>query len=572
MWSLARGQRRRLAGGALLGLAQSAALLLVPWVAGSLAEAYVAGSAGSAPGLAAYAWVLLGLLALHGAAGFGSQYSIASAEVHIAGGLRERLYSRLQTLPLRWFDGRTHGDLLSIVAVDVEVAAGFASRAPASLLPAAVTALGALALMVRIDPRLALLAVLAVAFAQLAVRFLARPVASLSSQLAEAYGRLFALLDENLEHLRTIKAFSQEPAEAERNRAANRELGRIQDRRLRRELLVSPVSQVLAAGGLLGAIALAGRPSAGSVVAPGQLLSLLLYGLLLARTSSALAHLYVNAQQTRAALERLEAVWRERPEPRGDSTTALRGFRGEIEFRGVDFHYPGRPAALCGLDLRIEAGELVALVGPNGGGKTTIANLLVRFYEVDAGAVCIDGRDVRDIDLARLRGRVGLVPQRAELLQRSVRENIAFGRPGASFEQVQAAAWRAGVHEFVSALPDGYDTPIGERGGRLSGGQRQRIALARTLLTEPSILVLDEATSMFDGRGELDFLERNLAWLRRRTVILITHRTASLRFANRVLQIGSGRVVESALRRTLVVRERPSARPGVSFSPRGWLR
>jgi ABC-type multidrug transport system fused ATPase/permease subunit len=249
-------------------------------------------------------------------------------------------------------------------------------------------------------------------------------------------------------------------------------------------------------------------------------------------------------QQARAARERVVSIWREAPEWRGAEEVGARPEPGSIELRDVSFAYAGRPPALRGLSLRIEPGQLVALVGPNGSGKTTLARLLLRLHDGWRGDVLVDGADVRTRDLAALRREIGLAPQRVQLFDRSVRENIGFGRPDASFEAIVQAAKRVGAHAFIEALPEGYETRVGEGGVKLSGGQGQRIALARALLTDPPILVLDEATSMLDPDGELSFLERNRDWLRRRTVLLITHRPSSLRVADRIIEIRDGKAYE----------------------------
>ncbi len=215
---------------------------------------------------------------------------------------------------------------------------------------------------------------------------------------------------------------------------------------------------------------------------------------------------------------------------------------GEIEFRGVSFGYPGRPPALIGIDLRIPARQTVAIVGPNGAGKSTLAHLLMRLHEPTAGRILIDGVDIATVSLHSLRSQIGVVPQHVLLFNATIRDNIAYGRPEPTQAEIEAAARAARAHDFVMRLPQGYDTVVGDRGVRLSGGQQQRVALARALLKDPRILILDEATAMFDPQGEAEFLDACREALKRRTVLLITHRPASLAVADRTIRMDNGKI------------------------------
>jgi ABC-type multidrug transport system fused ATPase/permease subunit len=239
----------------------------------------------------------------------------------------------------------------------------------------------------------------------------------------------------------------------------------------------------------------------------------------------------------RGAAERLLEFFGERPEPVGRGDQPLTGVRGDIEFRDVTFAYPGRPPVLNGFNLKIAAGETVALTGPNGSGKSTLVHLLMRFMEPASGRILIDGVDIAQVDLGSLRRQIGLVAQNTLLLNGTVAENIGYGQPQATLDEMKKAAKAARADEFVEALPNGYDTIIGDQGVKLSGGQRQRLSLARTLLKNPPILVLDEATAMFDPDGEASFFAQSGHWLAQFTLILITHRPASLSLADRVFHL-----------------------------------
>jgi len=274
----------------------------------------------------------------------------------------------------------------------------------------------------------------------------------------------------------------------------------------------------------------------GQLKAP-ELVSLLLYAMLLTQPVSGLANVYGQVMTTRGAAERLLVFFGVQPEPVGQDMPPIENVRGEIEFRDVSFAYPDRPEVLRQFNLKISAGETIALTGPNGAGKSTLAHLLMRFIEPSHGTILIDGKDISQVSLNSLRQQIGLVAQNTLLLNGTVEANIAYGNAHASPEDIKKAAQAARADEFIAALPDQYETIIGDQGLKLSGGQRQRLSLARTLLKNPPILILDEATAMFDPGGEIEFIEESVASLKNKTVILITHRPASLALAERIIEL-----------------------------------
>jgi ABC-type multidrug transport system fused ATPase/permease subunit len=297
---------------------------------------------------------------------------------------------------------------------------------------------------------------------------------------------------------------------------------------------------------VLGLLWVGGRGVASGIITAPELVSLLLYGMLLTQPVSQLAGVYGQVQHARGAVQRLMAAMAEAPEPDdGDREPAT--VSGRIAFESVAFAYPGRAAVFADLNLEIRAGETVAITGPNGAGKSTLAHLLMRFADPSAGRITLDGIDVREFSLRNLRAHIGLVSQHVLLLNATVAENIGYGRYGADRQQIERAARAAHAHEFIDQLPQGYETLIGDEGLRLSGGQRQRISLARALLKDPVILILDEATSMFDPAGERGFIAECHGLLRSRTVLLITHRPASLALADRVLRLDQGELREEGV-------------------------
>ena len=338
--------------------------------------------------------------------------------------------------------------------------------------------------------------------------------------------------------LPAIKSFTREGHEQARFNRANSQLLGLSRQQLRVQAMLSPTIGLLGGLGLIALLWMGSTRIESGQLAPAEMVSLLLYAVLLITPLRTFANVYGQVQRTQGSAERIIEFFGEQPEPKDDSGRPLEQPRGHIQFENISFAYPGRANVLDGFTLEIKPGETLAFTGPNGAGKTTCAHLLMRLIDPDKGRIMIDGNDIREVTLSSLRSNIGLVAQNVLLLNATVAENIAYGRPDAAPEEIEWAARSAHAHQFISELPRGYDTVIGDQGVRLSGGQRQRISLARTLLKDPPILILDEATAMFDPEGEKTFVDQYQRSLQKKTVILITHRPASLALADRVIQLG----------------------------------
>jgi subfamily B ATP-binding cassette protein MsbA len=435
--------------------------------------------------------------------------------------------------------------LIALITHQVSQLAGFITTTLLALGPQIVTVAGALFLMFRIEPVLAAWVAVLIPTFYLALKFLGRHLRVISQELQDAEAWAISIADENLGMLPAIKTFTRETEESRRYGQQVDMIRRANVRQARFYAALEPAVQFsAAAGALLLLWLMSDRVSSGQMVT-AQLVSFLLYAALLTRPVASLAATFGQVLMARGTLQRLQAVLTERPEPITQTANPLPLVRGRIELRQLQFAYPGRPPAIVDLSLSIEAGETIAITGENGAGKSTVAHLLMRLHEPQAGKILIDGIDIAGVSLHSLRRQIGIVPQHVLLFNGSVRDNIAYGKIGTGQEAIEHAARLAQAHEFIGHLPQGYDTLIGDHGVRLSGGQRQRIALARALLKDSPILVLDEATAMFDPQGEAAFLEEFRRTLGRRTVILITHRPASLALADRVIRLDHGHLAKA---------------------------
>ncbi|HVO18807.1 MAG TPA: ABC transporter transmembrane domain-containing protein [Anaeromyxobacter sp.] len=506
--------------------------------------------------LARVAFLLGGLAVVQGLAVAGRHVLFALAGERGVRRVRERLFESLVSQEIAFFDASRTGELVSRIGADSAGLQGLLSAHLSMVLRHALTTLGALVLLLVTSPRLTLVMLLVVPPVAIGAVVYGRRVRALARRYQDALADASHVAEESFAAIRTVRASVAEALEVGRFQAATGAAYLVARQR------------ALAAGGFMGGASAGVYAAAAAVLGYGGLLvsrgeltagaltAFLVYTLLVAMSLGALADLWAEAMRSLGAAERvLELSDRVPAMPLSGGARPERCL-GRVSYQGVRFAYPTRPEAevLRGVDLEIAAGEVVALVGPSGAGKTTLGALLCRLYDPLAGAVRVDGRDLRELDPAWLREHMGVVPQEPVLFSASVEENVRYGRPAATREEVEAACRGAHAHEFVSAFPDGYATRVGERGQQLSGGQRQRIAIARAILRDPRILLLDEATSALDAESEALVKEALARLMRGRTTLIIAHRLSTVSSADRVVVVDGGQVVEVGAHAELLAR------------------
>ncbi len=457
--------------------------------------------------------------------------------------LRRRLFAHLQRLSLRFHDGQRTGDLVTRLTSDVQALQDVLANGIIVLFGNVILLAGMLALMLWLNARFACIALAASPLLLWVLFRSTRRVREAARAARKSDGMLASVAQETLSSIRIVQGLSQEPQQDGRFHLLNLSSLEAYLEGSRQQARIAPLVDFLAAVGLVLVMACGAQAVRAGEMTTGDVVVFFAYVTNLYSPMKALAKLSYGLQKAAVAIDRIVQVLRvEREVADAEDATPAPRLRGEIEFEGVSFEYqPGRPI-LDGINLKIVRGEKVALVGASGAGKSSLVSLIPRLYDPSTGLVRIDGQDIRRYRLGSLRDQISLVLQDSLLFSGTIRENIAFGKPGAGDEEIVAAARTAFADEFIDRLPDGYDTPVSERGSTLSGGQRQRIAIARAVLRDAPILILDEPTSGLDAASERIVLEALRAASVGRTTIIISHRLLSLQFVDRVIEMDHGRV------------------------------
>jgi len=551
LWRYFGPERRILLVVTVLVAADGCFVLLAPWLIGRSIDAMTGTVNFGALGAAAAA--LLASYLMDAAVNIGQLRLMAGASQRIVYGLRRALFDKLQRLPVAFFDGRSHGDLMSRLANDIDNISGTISQSTTQLMSTGITITGSLVMMLVLSPPLTLAALVTLPLVFLLTRTISRRTRVLFKEQQVILGSLNGHIEESISGIHVVKAFGREEASIARFAELNARLRDVGTKAQIWSGFIMPIMNVINNVGF-AAVALAGGILAvRGMVTVGVIASFLSYSRQFVRPLNDLANIYNTLQTAVAGAERVFEIMDEaEEEPDEADAIDLDRPRGEVRFEGVGFGYRADVLVLKDIGFDAPAGSATALVGPTGAGKTTIVNLLARFYDPTAGRILIDGVDIRGYRRDSLRRCFGIVLQDTYLFSGSIRDNILYGNPDADESEMVRAAKMANADHFIRRLPRGYDSPLTESGTNLSEGQRQLLAIARAILTDPAILILDEATSSVDTRTELHIQEAMLALMEGRTSFIIAHRLSTIRDADRIMVIDGGRIVEAGDHESLV--------------------
>lgn len=559
LWRFAKPYQGQLLAGFLLTLASTAATLVPPYLTMPLMDnvliPYQNGAAIDVGRVSLYLSGLFGSAVLAWILGWARTYILALVSERIGADLRTTTYEHLLRLSLEYFGGRRTGDLMARIGSETDRICVFLSLHLLDFATDVLMIVMTAAILVSINPWLALVTLLPLPFIAWMIHAVRDKLRHGFEKIDRVWSEVTNVLADTIPGIRVVKAFAQEKREAARFREANKHNLLINDRVNKVWSLFSPTVTFLTELGLLVVWALGIWQVSRGLITVGVLTAFLAYiGRFYTRLDSMSRIVSVTQKAAAGAKRIFDILDHVSSVPESSNPVHLPKIQGRIHIRDIGFRY-GNRAVLRGVDLNIQPGEMIGLVGHSGSGKSTLVNLICRFYDVSEGAILIDGIDIRSVPVAEYRRNIGLVLQEPFLFFGTIADNIAYGKPDATREEIIAAARAAHAHEFILRLPHGYDSMVGERGQTLSGGERQRISIARALLIDPHILILDEATSSVDTTTEKEIQKALDNLVRGRTTIAIAHRLSTLRRADRLVVLDKGQIVEVGQHEDLIARE-----------------
>lgn len=536
-------------------LFSSLLLLTFPFVAGKLIDT-ASGEKWMFTDINSIAFILLGILFVQSIFSFFRVWLFAKVSERSMRDIRLALYSRLINLPMTFYDKRRTGELISRITSDVSLLQDTFSITLAELFRQFITLIAGTVFLVYTTPKLTLFMLATFPILVLIAMVFGKFIRKLSKATQDELAAANVIVEETLQSIMTVKSFTGEDYEAKRY---GKGLNRVVTVALKaagfRGAFISFIIFALF-GGIVAVMWYGATLVSSGDMSIGDLVSFVLYTTFIGGSIAGLGDIYGQVQKAIGSSERVLEILEEETEE-SVSKVENRRIHGNVSFEGVSFQYPTRPEAevLKNIELIVKAGDKVALAGHSGAGKSTIIQLLMRFYDLDHGVIKIDGKPIKDWNLKELRSNMGIVPQEVLLFGGSIRENIAYAKPSASEEELILAAKKANAWQFISQFPEGLETMVGERGIKLSGGQRQRIAIARAILKDPSILILDEATSSLDAESESLVQEALDELMKGRTTIIIAHRLATIRKVDRIYVLRDGEIVEVGRHEDLAVQD-----------------
>ncbi|MFL0683730.1 MAG: ABC transporter ATP-binding protein [Algoriphagus aquaeductus] len=532
-------------------LFSSLTLLTFPFVAGKLIDT-AQGGEWVVSDVNSIALILIGILAVQSIFSFFRVWLFAWVSERSMRDIRSALYSRLVRLPMSFFDKRRTGELISRITSDVSQLQDTFSTTLAELFRQVITLVAGIGFLLFNTPKLTLFMLGTFPVLILIAMVFGKFIRRLSKKTQDELAAANVIVEETLQSITTVKSFVGESYESNRySKGLEKVLGVALTTAKYRGAFISFIIFALF-GGIVGVMWYGASLVASGEMSLGELVSFVLYTTFIGGSIAGLGDIYSQLQKAIGSSERVLEILDEKAEEESGITST--NFLGEIQFEKVRFRYPTRPEVevLKEVSFHIKPGEKVALAGHSGAGKSTIIQLLSRFYEVDQGSIQVDGREVKDWDLKALRSKIGIVPQEVLLFGGSIRENIAYAKPEASEEEIILAAKKANAWQFIVQFPEGLDTLVGERGVKLSGGQRQRVAIARAILKDPAILILDEATSSLDAESESLVQEALDELMKGRTTLIIAHRLATIRKVDCIYVLSEGKIVEQGSHQELL--------------------
>lgn len=524
-------------------IAAASANLYVPWVIKEVIDKVLADKDIMMLNTIALGIVVVYLL--RGVFFYGQTYLMSYIGQRVIIDIRQAVYRHLQRLSLSYYEKKQTGTIMSYITNDVAALQGALVDSIIELVTELSILTGSVVMMFYLHWKLSLLTLVTTPLVAYTMSIFGKKLRATSTVMQERAADITSVLQETISAVRVVKSFVREDYEIERFAKENFFNFRAQMKNAQLMALLTPVIEFLAAVGVTGIIWYGGWEVINGNLTAGALIAFLVYAVNLSNPIKRLSRVYANIQRALAAAERVFVVLDTKPEIQDmPGAMELPAIDGEVAFHKITFEYkPGEPV-LSNISLEAKVGQMVAIVGPSGAGKTTIANLIPRFYEPTQGYVSIDGIDIKTVTLDSLRKQIGIVPQETVLFNGSVYDNILYGDLDANYDEVISAAKAANAHNFITEMPDGYDTQIGERGSKLSGGQRQRIAIARAILKNPRVLILDEATSALDTESEKLVQEALDKLMIGRTSFVIAHRLSTILRADLILVMERGKIVE----------------------------
>ncbi|MBN3521370.1 ATP-binding cassette domain-containing protein [Algoriphagus lutimaris] len=535
-------------------LFSSLTLLTFPFVAGKLIDA-AQGTEWIVSDINSIALILVGILAVQSIFSFFRVWLFALVSERSMRDIRLALYSRMVRLPMKFFDTRRTGELISRITSDVSLLQDTFSVTLAEFFRQIITLVAGVAFLLINTPKLTLFMLGTFPVLVLIAMVFGKFIRKLSKKTQDELAAANVIVEETLQSISTVKSFVGEVYESARyGKGLNSVVGVALRQAKYRGAFISFI--IFALFGGIVAVMWYGASLVGSGdMSVGELVSFVLYTTFIGGSIAGLGDIYGQVQKAIGSSERVLEILEEEAEKVGGDVAL--NFQGKIHFQNVQFHYPTRPEVevLKSLSFHVNPGEKVALAGHSGAGKSTIIQLLLRFYDIQSGQILVDDKNITNWDLQALRSKVGMVPQEVLLFGGSIRENISYAKPNASEAEIIEAAKKANAWQFISQFPEGLDTLVGERGVKLSGGQRQRVAIARAILKDPSILILDEATSSLDAESESLVQEALDELMKGRTTIIIAHRLATIRKVDRIYVLKDGEIIEEGNHQDLITKD-----------------